>query len=202
MHAAKVERDLAAYYDQEAEERANRELIAERLNARAAFIAAHRERGVRLLEVGTGPGRDAGAFVDSGMSTFGVDLSPEFARYAARADVAMANATVRALPFRDESFDLLWSMSTLMHVPDSAIDLALAELRRVLRPGGVAALGVWGGEDRAELLPNKYGPRYFCRRSDTRWQAMLASLGEVEEFDTWHRAGEDFYYQWAVVRRP
>lgn len=202
MDAGQIERDLAAYYDQEADERAGRELIAERVAARTAFLAAHARPGARLLEVGTGPGRDAGAFVAAGLATFGVDLAPEFARYAARTGAAMANATARALPCRDAAFDLLWSMSTLMHIPDGAIEDALRELRRALRPGGVAAIGVWGGADVEERLAGTYDPpRYFCRRSDDRWRDLLGILGDVASFETWRREDEVFYYQWAVVRR-
>jgi SAM-dependent methyltransferase len=199
----RVERDLAIYYNQEAEARANRELIAERLEARAAFISTYVPPGARLLEVGTGPGRDAGAFVAAGLATFGVDLSHEFAVFAAKTGAAMTNATARALPFRDGSFDVVWSMSTLMHIPDSAIEASLGELRRVLRPVGVAAIGVWGGRDVEQRLAGNYEPpRYFCRRSDDRWRSLLAAIGTVVAFDTWHREADEFYYQWAVVRRP
>jgi SAM-dependent methyltransferase len=200
--APEVERDLAAYYDQEADDRAGRELMAERVAARAEFLANLDSPRTSLLELGTGPGRDSAAFTAAGVTTFGVDLSQEFARYAAETGALMANATARRLPFRDRSFEHVWSMSTLMHIPDSAIEGALAEVRRVLRPAGAATIGVWGGADVDERLPGRYGPpRYFCRRSDDRWRRMLGAIGTVERFETWHQEGEDFYYQYAVVRR-
>jgi SAM-dependent methyltransferase len=45
-------------------------------------------------------------------------------------------ADAQALPFADEAFDVTMAMHMLYHVPDRA--LAIGELRRVLRPGGVA----------------------------------------------------------------
>ena len=116
----------------------------------------------------------------------------------------MARASVRHLPFRTAAFDSVWSMSTLMHVPDSAIATALSEVARVLKPGGAAAIGVWGGRDvegysREDQVAGRT-PRLFSRRSDERWRSMLGAIGNVEVFETWRDDDHDFYYQWATVR--
>jgi SAM-dependent methyltransferase len=94
-------------------------------------------------------------------------------------------------------------MSTLMHVPNEAIAGALAELRRVLAPGALAAVGVWGGPDveHHSDIDVLDPPRFFSRRSDDRWRSLLATLGSIEEFATRGRDGSAFWYQWAVVRR-
>jgi hypothetical protein len=73
-------------------------------------------------------------------------------------------------------------MSTLMHVPNEAIAGALAELRRVLAPGALAAVGVWGGPDveHHSDIDVLDPPRFFSRRSDDRWRSLLATLGSIE----------------------
>lgn len=197
-----VERDLATYYDQEGDDRANRALEPRRIAAREACIATL-AANQRVLEIGIGPGRDAAAFVAAGHTVVGVDLSRVFAQLAMRIGAHTAIATVRALPFPDGSFDVVWSMSTLMHVPDSAIDAALGEVARVLRPDGTAVIGVWGGADVESYLqhPRFDPPRLFARRSTERWRALLATIGTVDRLDEWHEADEEFWYQWAVVRR-
>lgn len=199
---AAVERDLARYYDQEAAARAERDIDPRRVAVRDWFIGSL-PRGASTLEVGIGPGRDAAAFVDAGVSVCGVDLSVAHAVLAARAGASPVVASVRALPFARASFDALWSMSTLMHVPNAAIAAALSEVRRVLRPGAPAAIGVWGGTNVETRHDNDAydPPRLFSRRSDRRWRDLLSIIGVVREFEHWSDEDGDggSWYQWAVV---
>jgi ubiquinone/menaquinone biosynthesis C-methylase UbiE len=69
---------------------------------------------------------------------FGADLSPGMLGSARpiAGDVPLLVADAQALPFADDSFDATLAMHMLYHVPDRG--LAIAELRRVLRPNGVA----------------------------------------------------------------
>jgi len=85
-----------------------------------------------------------------GASVYGVDISEPTVRQArtAFADGALraAAADVRSLPFRDQSFDAIYSMGTIEHFHDS--EKALREMHRVLRVGGRAVVGV----------PNRWDP--------------------------------------------
>ena len=69
----------------------------------------------------------------------GMDLSPGMlaaARSRAGSHVVLIAGDAQRLPFADASFDCLLAMHMLYHVPDR--DLAICEIRRALRPGGVA----------------------------------------------------------------
>jgi SAM-dependent methyltransferase len=87
---------------------------------------------------------------EQGARPLGVDVSLEVVREAREVLRAhrpgLARADVRALPFRDGSVDLAYSMGTIEHFPEYA--LAVREIHRVLKPGGVAIIGV----------PNKLDP--------------------------------------------
>lgn len=143
-----LDTDLAEYYDQEAAQRAARTLDPRRVEQREEFADLLVSEGrQRLLEVGTGPGRDASSFMGRGLAVSGVDLSSEHVRLARAAGLDAYVASVLELPFADDSFDAGWTMSTLLHVPDTEFDTALRDIRRVLTPGAPLAVGVWGGRD-------------------------------------------------------
>ena len=70
-------------------------------------------------------------------SVTGIDLVPDIIDAARRPGLEAVHADVRHLPFGDASFDTIFSNSTLDHFDAPAeIERALAELARVLRPGG------------------------------------------------------------------
>jgi SAM-dependent methyltransferase len=89
--------------------------------------------GVRVLDVGCGPGGYLGA-LDAGVRAVGVDLSPGMAAEAAvHAPTLVADAA--CMPFATDTFDRVLAPHMLYHCPD--ISAAVQELRRVLRRDGV-----------------------------------------------------------------
>lgn len=83
---------------------------------------------------------------EQGAQVWGIDLSPPIVEQArrnfgrARHKLASAVSDVRQVPFRDTGFDAIYSMGTVEHFPET--DHALAEIFRVLKPGGTAIIGV------------------------------------------------------------
>lgn len=93
--------------------------------------------GLRVLEIGCGPGSFAKYLAEQGAVVTAADFSPaavELTSELVGPDVRTLVADVQALPFEDESFDLVVSLETLEHVPDP--DRGLAELVRVTKRGG------------------------------------------------------------------
>src|SRR6476620_10973875 len=99
--------------------------------------------GTRVLDVGTGPGVVAGAAVARGARVTAVDAEPSMAEAAARnvpgLDVRLA--VLPDLPLPDGEFDAVTGNFVIHATGDPAA--VLAELRRVLRPGGRLALSTW-----------------------------------------------------------
>src|SRR5688572_21009639 len=99
-------------------------------------------RDARLLEIGCGMGTDLLQFARGGAHCTGIDLTPrsiEITRHRFQlynADGAFMISDGEHLPFRDESFDVVYSNGVLHHTPDTAG--AIREVHRVLRPGGTA----------------------------------------------------------------
>jgi SAM-dependent methyltransferase len=110
----------------------------------AAYLLPHLVPGMRLLDVGCGPGTitaDLADLVAPGVVT-AAEISPEaldLARSAiGRSNVEYAIADAHALPFDDGTFDVVHAHQVLQHLADPVA--ALAEMRRVARPGGLVAV--------------------------------------------------------------
>jgi demethylmenaquinone methyltransferase/2-methoxy-6-polyprenyl-1,4-benzoquinol methylase len=94
----------------------------------------------RVLDVATGTGLVAAELVRRGFRVTGVDQSPEMlagARHRFHGRVELVEASAESLPFADGAFDHLTVTYLLRYVDDPGA--TLAELARVVRPGGVVA---------------------------------------------------------------
>lgn len=125
----------------------------------------------RALDVACGTGYLAIGLAAAGIAreVHACDLSAEMvARTRANAarvgaDVTVALSDAERLPYPDDSFDLVAARGALHHVPDPLA--ALTEIRRVLRPGGVAVV-------QAEPTPG--GERQVAAVVGTTWRALEA----------------------------
>lgn len=121
------------------------------IGGQAATLQLARFAGVRagqtVLDVGGGLGGPARTLArEFGCAVTVVDLVAEYCRLGALLTartglgrrVAFVNASALELPFRDESFDVVWTQHSSMNIEDK--DRLYAELHRVLHPGGRLAL--------------------------------------------------------------
>jgi SAM-dependent methyltransferase len=190
-----LEDQLRRYYELEMAERRLRPLGKHREARVAEFVQLCRRRGLTsVVEVGCGAARDGRVLAASGLAYKGLDLSPASIRVCRGVGLDAHEGSALALPFQDDEFDAGWSMSTLMHLAGDDLTTALAELQRVVRPGGLLEVGVWGAEEAREWFDA--GGRYFKSRTDTELQSTLSRFGEVTAFDTWSRLENGDHYQW------
>mgnify|MGYP000607413482 CR=1 FL=1 len=98
------------------------------------------EAGDRVLDLGCGSGYAGRALRDTADAgrVYGLDAAPKMARnarsYPDDLDVGFLVGDFEHLPFADDSLDHCWSMEAFFYARDPAA--TLAEIRRVLRPGG------------------------------------------------------------------
>lgn len=117
--------------------------------APALLDAAGAGPGTTLLDVATGPGFVAAAAAARGAVVAGLDFAHAMVHEARRRHPAIAfrHGDAEALPFGDASFDAVVMSFGMLHL--ARPDAAIAEARRVLRPGGRYAFRVWAGPERA-----------------------------------------------------
>lgn len=99
------------------------------------------EPGDRVLEVGCGRGHLTRRLAERGIDVTGIDANPNAAELAGTDRVLTMRA--ESLDFEGSSFDYLISIHALEHIPE--LGEALAEMARVLRPGG-SALHIYPAE--------------------------------------------------------
>jgi 2-polyprenyl-3-methyl-5-hydroxy-6-metoxy-1,4-benzoquinol methylase len=105
------------------------------------FTSLRGSRG-RLLEIGSGIGVDSIQLARAGLDVTAIDLTDEaigvagqFAK-ARGVEVDFRVGNAESLDFADATFDIVYSFGVLHHTP--RIDVAVGEVRRVLKPGGRA----------------------------------------------------------------
>src|SRR5215510_3070588 len=95
-------------------------------------------RGKRVLDAGCGSGRHAYYAAENGAEVWAIDIGSavEIAKRNTRRydNVFVAQADIHHLPFEPESFDLIYSIGVLHHMPDP--EAAFHNLLRYLKPGG------------------------------------------------------------------
>lgn len=120
--------------------------------------------GARVLDIGCGPGwlwAEAAETLPGSLSIQLADISPGMIDEAVtrvrgldRWEVEGAVADVMALPYADASFEAVFAVHMLYHAPDPAA--AIAEIARVLKPGGIAIITTNGHNDCSELYDLGY----------------------------------------------
>ncbi len=182
--------------------------------------------GDRALDVASGPGQVAlqlGEAVSPGGLVVGLDLAASMVRIASAHAAARSlrncvfvEGDAERLPFADGAFDVVTCLFGLMLVPRPA--LAVAEIRRVLRPGGRAGFVVWSttqempffkiaGEALKQAVPDlppPAGPGPCALGAPGALEAALSAGGFVvppvqKETRTWAFASVDAL--WADVSR-
>jgi arsenite methyltransferase len=191
------------------------DVIAQR---QATLDAIDLQPGERVVDLGVGPGFLAAgmaAAVGEGGRVGGIDFSESMvamarARNAGFGWVDIQEGDVTRLPYDDGDFDVAVSTQVLEYVPD--VDSALREMRRVVRPGGRAAVVdtdwdsiVWAGSD-GELmsrvlktsdqhLVDPYLPRTLNRRLS---EARL-KVNEVQVIPILNRRFDNTMYSFGMA---
>jgi SAM-dependent methyltransferase len=164
--------------------------------------------GARLLEIGAGTGQDSSYFQQERLGVVAVDLSAAMVERCRAKGIEAHVMDFLQLDFPAGSFDAVFAMNCLLHVPNHDLPAVLAVARAVLRPGGLFFVGVYGahgGNESAEgpLDGDQHvPPRFFSWRTDEDLLGFAADARfDVVDFhpvDT----GRGYRFQSLTLRRP
>ena len=136
--------------------------------------------------MGCGPAMDGGRFAAKGYRVLGLDLSAGMLAVAAeRLPGRLVQGDLRALPLISGQLDAIWSVASLLHVPQRDTSKVLLEFRRTLRDTGTLALiTALGDRDVFEAVP--YAPdeqRWFVYRNQHRLVQQIRDAGFRVDFE-------------------
>src|SRR5512133_3373682 len=139
----------------------------------------------RILDLGCGAGRDlawfyAQAQTQDGLSCFGADLSSGMLTEARQVTgAALCQADMRFLGFAPRSVAGIWCVAALLHLPKAEAPRALAEMARVLVPGGGLYISVQKGSGEGNE-PTHYDAsldRFYAKYELDEISTLLAQAG-------------------------
>lgn len=126
----------------------------------------------RILEIGSGTGRDAIVLIAMGYEYTGTDISKGLLNIAQKRNpnTNFKCIDVHELNFPEPKFDGFWTMTTLLHIPKDRIDHALQKIKAQIKPDGVGFITMKAGAGERE---DKETGRWFAYYSKDEFQEVL-----------------------------
>lgn len=176
----------------------------------AQFVSEQGQGGAprryRVLDCGAGDGAFAAALAGATpCQVDAVDVSPEMLRHAALryrqsgVEAVCHVADARNLPFADNGFDIVLAAHILEHMPEPG--LALSEVFRVLKPGGVLITSLTRASLTGRLIQLKWRTHCLSRREGEQ----LHREAGFEAVQSWRRVGVPMFDLCSIVyqaRKP
>jgi SAM-dependent methyltransferase len=133
----------------------------------------------KVLDVGSGPGRDGTVLAERGLEVTCLDASEAMVRLCEEKGLLSVLGDFSALPFPDGAFGGVWSYTALLHVPKAEVSKAIEEIRRVLKDGGILGLGLIEGEGEGyrEQYKGVLKPRWFSYYDKEEVERLLNAHG-------------------------
>jgi len=201
-----IKTSLRKAYDMKVEERQGKGTAKWKDAERRAFLALlQAEEKHTLLEIGAGTGVHGLFFHENGLEVVCTDLSSAMVASCRAKGLAAHVMDFLNLDFPARTFDAVFAMNCLLHVPHAEFGRVLESVRRVLKPGGVFFLGQYGGQDEEAVYENDhYEPkRFFAFWTDEQIEEETKKVFGMETFKviTLDDDGSDLHLQALVLRR-
>ena len=143
-------------------------------------------KGGRILDAGSGSGRDTAAFVRRGYVVDAFDLSPSLCELST--EFTGIQARVRGFQDVDEKeeFDGIWACASLVHVPEKELGEVIGRLVRALKTEGVLYMSFkYGASERVAE-----DGRFFVDMTEERLWAVLQEVRKLKVQRVWRTLGE------------
>ncbi|KQX66978.1 MULTISPECIES: class I SAM-dependent methyltransferase [unclassified Paenibacillus] len=202
-----VKATLKMSYDQQARLRAGDTVQSWKVDEMDRFLARlqadDKGTGQRILDLGSGPGHQAIYLKNHGCHVSCVDLSDEMVNICLQKGLEAFVMDFYTLELEPESFDAIWTMNALLHVPKDSLLQVLANIERVLKPDGFLYIGLYGGYESEGIWENdSYRPqRFFAFYEDEHIQRIVSEVFYIEHLSVLPMEGMQADYQSIFARK-
>jgi SAM-dependent methyltransferase len=201
----KIIADLRQSYDRKVEERDRKKMAPWKDRERKHFLSLVLDDGYsRLLEIGAGTGLHGKFFQEQGLQVVCMDLSPEMVKRCLEKGLEAYLMDFTHLDFPRSSFDAVFAMNCLLHVPKENLPQVLEEIHRILCKKGLFYWGQYGGVDQEGVYEgDHYEPkRYFSFLEDELLLTLAQKFFNVVSFQAIELEEEEtFHFQSLVMRK-
>jgi SAM-dependent methyltransferase len=148
----------------------------------------------RVLDVGSGPGRDGLILHARGLEVVCLDASGEMVKLSTQKGLVSVVGSFDSLPFQDGSFDGVWAYTSLLHIKKSEIGNAIEEIKRVLRGDGIFGLGmIEGDKEEYKESSGVEKPRLFSFYKKDELENILYQAGfEIIYFEQFQPKSKNY----------
>ena len=197
--------NLRKAYDRSVEERETKAIPAWKVEECQRFLfLLHQEGKVKLLEIGAGVGTHGKFFHENGCEVVCTDLSKKMVESCRQKGLTAYVKDFLNLDFAPGSFDAVFAMNCLLHVPRYDLPKILERIRQQLDHDGLFYWGQYGGmQEEGIYIGDHYRPkRFFSFLTD---EQLLESGRYLFQHVDFHQVSleseEDFHYQSLILRK-
>jgi SAM-dependent methyltransferase len=173
------------------------------------FAARVKGRGP-VCDLGCGPGHVARYLHERGVRVFGIDLSPVMLEQAQRLNpgIPFRQGDMLSLNFLDNAWGGIAAFYSIIHIPRTEVCTALAEMKRVLRPGGLLLVAFHVGDETVHLdewWGHTVSVNFQFFRPEDMADSLRATGFEIEELlerDPYPEVEHQSRRAYIVARKP
>ncbi|NOQ56318.1 MAG: methyltransferase domain-containing protein [Nanohaloarchaea archaeon] len=117
--------------------------------------------GKKILDLGCGSGDHSLFFKEKGLDVVSIDLSRAMIDLCNEKGLDASLMDIENLDFEDKSFDGIWAVTSLLHIPKSRLDEVIKKLDMILKDDGVLYVCVKEGQGEKYISDKSYGTERF-----------------------------------------
>jgi len=205
MNSFQLRDNLRKTYNKYAQERETYSMPDWKIELRSNFVSLlQKENKKTLLEIGAGTGRDSKFFQDQGLDVVCIDLSPAMVELCKQKGLTAYVMDMADIQFPANSFDAVYSMNSLLHLPKAEFPLVLRAVDRLLKPDGVVFIGIYGGLDHEGVWENdSYEPkRFFSFFTEEHLKQEITRVFDIISVESTRPEPDDnLDFQWLVLTK-